>query len=159
MFNFLAPNICRKHFCFLCISYYNLFSLFIFIYLLIKSTLIISEKAVLLELTHPLLVYVDLSSSCFNSLQYLLFYFWFSFLFQFVPLLQIILVFFLHLFTSNNAFRLRYFLTSLSWLSSLLFHQGCFSSPFVLFKYFSHQFSSYVKQVIVLCQIFQFNLL
>ena len=97
MFQFLAQNICPKCFCFLYIRYYNLFSLFTSIYLLIKLTLIISKKPVLLELTHPLLVFVDLSSFRFNSLQYLLFHFWFSFLFQFVPFLQIILVFFLHL--------------------------------------------------------------
>ena len=96
------PKICPKCFCFLCIRYYNLFSLFTSIYLLIKLTLIFSKKPVLLELTHPLLVFVDLSSFRFNSLQYLLFHFWFSFLFQFVPFLQIILVFFLHLLTLSQ---------------------------------------------------------
>ena len=65
----------------------------------IKSALIISQKPVLLELSHSLLLSVDLSGFRFNSLQYLLFYFWFSFSFQFVSLLQIIIVFFLHLCT------------------------------------------------------------
>ena len=78
---------------------YNLFSFFTSIYLLIKSTLIISKNPVLLELTHPLLVSVDLSSFRYNCLQILFFYFCFFFLFQFVTLLRMILVFFLHLLT------------------------------------------------------------
>ena len=99
MFHFLTPIICPKCFYFLCIGYYNHFSLLTSIYLVIKSTLIISEKTDLLELIDPLLVSLDLNSFRFNSLRYFLFYFWFSSLFQFLPLLQIILVFFLHLLT------------------------------------------------------------
>ena len=133
-----APNICPKCFCFLCIRYYNLVSLFTSIYLLIKSTFIISEKPVLLELTHPLLLSVDLSSFRINSLQYLLFQFWFSFLFQFVPLLQITLVFFIHLLPFNKAFSFpKSLLSPLTWLSRNLL---AFCS--ILFKFSSHQCSS-----------------
>ena len=73
MLHLLAQNNCPKSFCFLYIRYYHLFSLFTSIYLLIKSTLIISEKPILLELTQFLLVSVDLINFHFNSSQYLLF--------------------------------------------------------------------------------------
>ena len=87
---FLPSNTCPKGFCILCIRCYNLFSLITSIYLLIKP--------VLLELTHFVLVSIDLSSFYFSSLQYLLLYFCFHFSFKFylfcrlfcLPLLQII---------------------------------------------------------------------
>ena len=133
MFHLLAPNICPKCFCFLRIRYYNLFSLFTSINLLIKSAVIISEKPVLSELTHPLQVSVNLSSFCLN------------FFAVSSPLLLVFLsllictfsgnypgIFFFVFIPSNNSFSLpRSLLSSLTSLSSRLFHQGCFFSSLV----------------------------
>ena len=126
MVHFLVPNICPKWIFVLSIKYYNFFSLFTSIYLLIKLTLIISKNPILLKLTYPSLVSVHLS-----SLQFVFFAISPPLLLVFCKLSWWFFFIFLH---SNNAFTLpRSLLNSLTWLSSLLFHQGCFFSPFVLF--------------------------
>ena len=139
MFEFLAQNVCPKCICFLCIRYYNLFSFLTSLYLLIKLIIIISKKPVLLEwLTlYWYRLILAIFTLIFCNISSLTFAFPFSFnLYLFWKLSWCSFFIFL---PSNNAFSLsRSFLSSLTWLSSLLFHQGCLFSPFVLFFLTSH---------------------
>ena len=124
----LCSIIIHPCFCFLYVRYCNLFSLFTSINLLIKLTLIISKKPVLLEWTHPVWWYL-LILAVFTLILCNISSFTFGFPFSFNLYLLCKLswcLFFISLPT-NNAFRLhRSLLCSLTRLSSLLFYQGCF---------------------------------
>ena len=128
MFQFFDPKYLSKMFLYLVHEILNHFSLFTSIYLLIKSTIVISKRAVLLELSQPFLIYVDISSFHFYCfIAFVAFIrdisvFTFGFLFSFnLYLCKLSWCFFFFFLPSKNVFSLpRSLLSCLTWLSALL---------------------------------------